>query len=92
MKFLCGINIKETFLQGNWTESEQSSSSTLSPTFENGADVFPYGDGPGSVELSQCQLHVEERHTTEDGHQNIGNKESPCTDMRGDVTVRWVFS
>lgn len=43
--------------------------------------MFPYGYGSGSVELSQCQLHVEEWNTTKDGHQNIGNKESTCTEM-----------
>lgn len=50
-------------------------------TFENGTDVFPYGYGSSSVELSQCQLHVKEWHTTKDGHQNVGNKESTCTEM-----------
>lgn len=45
-------------------------------TFENGTDVFPYGDGPSSVELSECQLHVEERHTAKDGHQNVRDEES----------------
>ncbi|KAG7244053.1 hypothetical protein INR49_006214 [Caranx melampygus] len=50
-------------------------------TFENGTDVFPYGYGTSSVELSQRQLHVKERHTTKDGHENIGNKESTCTEM-----------
>lgn len=43
--------------------------------------MFPYGYGSGSVELSQCQLHVKKRHTTKDGHQNIGNEESTCTEM-----------
>lgn len=55
-----------------------SSSSGL--TFENGTDVFPYWYGSSSVKLSQCQLHVEERNTTKDGHQNVGNKESTCTE------------
>lgn len=56
-------------------------------TFENGTDVFPYGYGPGSVELSQCQLHVKKRHTTKDGHQNIGNEESTCTEMHESMHV-----
>lgn len=42
--------------------------------------MFPYGDGSGSVELSQRQLHVKERHPTKDGHQNIGNEEGTCGD------------
>ena len=50
-------------------------------TFENGTDVFPYGYGSGSMELPQCQLHIKERYATKDGHQNVGNKESPCTEM-----------
>lgn len=41
--------------------------------------MFPYGYGSSSVELPQRQLHVKERHTTEDGHQNVGNEESTCT-------------
>lgn len=45
-------------------------------TFENRTDVFPYGDGSSSMELSQRQLHVEERHTAKDGHQNVRDKES----------------
>lgn len=40
--------------------------------------MFPYGNGSGSVELSQRQLHVKERHPTKDGHQNIGNEEGTC--------------
>lgn len=43
--------------------------------------MFPYGYGSGSVELSQSQLHVKERHTTKDGHQDVGNEESTCTEM-----------
>lgn len=50
-------------------------------TFENGTDVFPYGYGTSSVELSQCQLHVKERHTTKDGHENVWDKESTWTEM-----------
>lgn len=55
-------------------------------TFENGADVLPYGYGSGSVVLPQRQLHVEERHATKDGHQNVGNEESTCNrrHKRGD--------
>lgn len=40
--------------------------------------MFPYGNGSGSVELSQRQFHVKERHPTKDGHQNIGNEEGTC--------------
>lgn len=43
--------------------------------------MLPYRYGSGSVELSQCQLHVKKRHTTKDSHQNIGNEESTCTEM-----------
>lgn len=50
-------------------------------TFENGTDVFPYGDGSGSVELPQRQLHVEEWHTAKDGHQNVRDKESTWAEM-----------
>lgn len=49
-------------------------------TFENGADVFPYGYGSRSMELPQRQLHVEERHATKDGHQNVGNEKSSCVE------------
>lgn len=56
--------------------------------FENGADVFPYGNGSGSVVLAQCQLHVKERHATEDGHQNVGDEESTCNGgTRGEMKV-----
>lgn len=48
-------------------------------TFKNGADVFPYGYGSGSVELPQSQLHVKEGHAAKNGHQNVGNQESSCT-------------
>lgn len=51
------------------------------PTFENRTDVFPYRDGSSSVELSQRQLHVEERHTAKDGHQNVRDEESTWTEM-----------
>lgn len=47
--------------------------------------MFPYGYGSGSVELSQRQLHVKEWHTTKDGHQNVGNEESTCTEMHEDT-------
>lgn len=40
--------------------------------------MFPYGNGSGSVELSQRQLHVKERHPAEDGHQDVGNEEGTC--------------
>lgn len=40
--------------------------------------MFPYGYGSSSVELSQRQFHVKERHPTEDGHQNVGNEEGTC--------------
>lgn len=40
--------------------------------------MFPYGYGSGSVELSQRQLHVKERHPTKDGHQDVGNEEGTC--------------
>lgn len=43
--------------------------------------MFPYGYGSSSVELSQRQLHVKERHATKDGHQNVGNEESTCTEI-----------
>lgn len=57
-------------------------------TFENGADVLPYGYGSGSVVLPQRQLHVEERHATKDGHQNVGNEESTCNGgTRGEMMV-----
>lgn len=54
------------------------SSSVSRLAFKNGTDVFPYGNGSGSVELSQRQFHVKERHPTKDGHQNIGNEEGTC--------------
>ena len=56
------------------------SSSFLSPhpllTFEDGADVLPDGDAATAVELTQGQLHVEERHSPEHSHQHVGQKES----------------
>lgn len=44
-----------------------------SPTFEDGAYVFPYGYGTSSVELSQCQFHVKEWHPSKNRHDNVGD-------------------
>lgn len=74
-----------------WLFDTENHNVAVSRTFENGADVFPYGYRAGSVELPQCQLHVEERHTTEDGHQNVGDKKSSCTDMH-QGKGGWLFS
>lgn len=40
-------------------------------TFEYGADVFPDGDAAAVMELTESQLHVEERHTSEHCHQQV---------------------
>ena len=52
-------------------------------TFKDGTDVFPYGYGAGPVELSQRELHVEERDAAEDGHQDVGDEEGACMERRG---------
>ena len=52
-------------------------------TFKYWTDVFPYGYGASSVELSERELHVEQRDAAEDGHEDVGNKESTC--RRGDA-------
>lgn len=65
------------------TEFPPLSSSVWSLTFENGTDVLPYGYGSGPVELSQRQLHVEERHATENGHQDVWNEEGTCGERGG---------
>lgn len=44
-------------------------------TFEYWANVFPYGDGPCAVELTQSQLHVEEWYTPKYSHENVGDEE-----------------
>lgn len=64
-----------------WTVFFALSTAYRHLTFENGTDVFPYGDGSSSVELSKRQLHVEERHTAKDGHQNVRDEESTWTEM-----------
>lgn len=45
-------------------------------TFENWANVFPYGDGACAVELTQSQLHVEEWYTPKYSHEGVGDEES----------------
>lgn len=47
--------------------------------------MFPYGYGSGSVELPQRQLHVKERHAAKDGHQDVGDEESTCTETHEGV-------
>lgn len=76
---LCWVDFGSQISKGN--SEYLLSSAVWGLTFENGTDVLPYGYGSGSVELSQRQLHVKERHATEDGHQNVGDKESTCTEM-----------
>ena len=44
-------------------------------TLEDGAYVPPDGDAAAAVELSQRQLHVEERHAPEHRHQQVGQEE-----------------
>lgn len=59
-------------LKLKWSTIGPLSSSAPSVTFEDGADVLPDGDAAAAMELPQSQLHVEERHTSEHRHQQVG--------------------
>lgn len=52
-------------------------------TFEDGADVLPDGDAAAVVELTQGQLHVEERDPTEERHQEVGQQEGTWAQSQG---------
>lgn len=52
-------------------------------TFEDGADVLPDRDAAAVVELTQGQLHVEERDPTEECHQEVGQQEGTWAQSQG---------
>lgn len=51
-------------------------------TFEYGADVFPDGDAAAVMELTESQLHVEERHTSEHRHQQVRQQKGTWAQQR----------
>lgn len=52
-------------------------------TFKYGADVFPDRDAATVVELTQGQLHVEERDPAKHCHQEVGQQEGTWGDPGG---------
>lgn len=51
-------------------------------TFEYGADVFPDGDAAAVMELTESQLHVEERHTSKHCHQQVWQQKGTWAQQR----------
>jgi len=47
-------------------------------TFEKRYQSTPAGDGTLSVELTESELHVKQRNTTDHQHHAVGNQKCTC--------------